>query len=310
MSEQSPQEIRARHRSNFDELNRRTAASAHGRHVRFFNFGYAPLAGEPARGPRLPRLFPKPDSAQLLLQVVGDADLSGSCVVEIGCGRGGNLWFLRRYCDVPSTIGLDLSGAALAFAAHDGDTVGGYLQGDAERLPFATATTAVVLSIESASAYPDIERFFREVARILRPGGLFLYADAVPSELVASYGRVLRGIGFTVLEERDITANVVAARDQRGTREGSALGDDGRDPHGEWVGRPGSRIHRALADGSSQYRIWRLERAEHANPSERFDEEERATQQRWAQRSAELLTLLTVGDVEVQAATQDRPGPP
>lgn len=305
MSEQSQRQVRDQHRENFDELNRRTEAAAHGRHVRFLNFGYAPLEGESPKGPTLPRLFPKPDSAQLLLQVIGDADLSQCTVIEVGCGRGGNLWFLRRYLGVTATIGLDLSGAAVRFAADDGADPGAYVQGDAERLPFGTGTAATVLSIESASAYPDIERFFREVFRVLRPGGLFLYADAVPTELVPAYGRVVRELGFAVRDERDITPNVVAARDRRGAREGTMLADGGGDERGEWVGRPGSRGHSMLTDGSTQYRLWRLERVapgSGAGTGAGFSAAERAGQRRWAELSADLLTHLPPGAVVADGA--------
>lgn len=52
-----------------------------------------------------------------------------------------------------------------------------FVHGDAENLPFPDESFDAVINVEAAHLYPDYPRFLREVARVLRPGGHFLYAD-------------------------------------------------------------------------------------------------------------------------------------
>src|SRR5437879_948108 len=52
-----------------------------------------------------------------------------------------------------------------------------FIQGDAEALPVFDRSCDVVVNVEAASLYEDPARFFAEVERVLRPGGMFLFAD-------------------------------------------------------------------------------------------------------------------------------------
>jgi ubiquinone/menaquinone biosynthesis C-methylase UbiE len=54
-----------------------------------------------------------------------------------------------------------------------------FVHGDAQSLPFADESFDVVINIEASHGYPDFPRFLAEVARVLRPGGRFLYADVL-----------------------------------------------------------------------------------------------------------------------------------
>ena len=173
---------------------------------------------------RLPPRLPSRDSAQLTLEVVGDTDLSGR-VLEVGCGRGGNLWLLHRLLGARHLVGVDLVPRAVAFTRRDTRAEHHlFLAGDAELLPIASASVDVVLSVESSSTYAEPERFFREVARLLRPGGTFLHADLLPTELVAAVRRVCADLGFEETHHRDISANVAASSVLREGR--SAFGFD------------------------------------------------------------------------------------
>jgi SAM-dependent methyltransferase len=49
--------------------------------------------------------------------------------------------------------------------------------GDALRLPFADGSLGAVLAFQMLSQFLDIEPVFREVKRVLRPGGIFVFAE-------------------------------------------------------------------------------------------------------------------------------------
>jgi SAM-dependent methyltransferase len=68
----------------------------------------------------------------------------------------------------------------------------------------------VLLNVEASNDYPDRGRFFAEVRRVLKPDGVFLYADTEKARNAGRMARELREAGFS-FELRDITANVVEA---------------------------------------------------------------------------------------------------
>ena len=49
--------------------------------------------------------------------------------------------------------------------------------GNAIDLPFSDSSFDAVISIEASHRYPSFETFLREVRRVLRPGGHFMFAD-------------------------------------------------------------------------------------------------------------------------------------
>jgi ubiquinone/menaquinone biosynthesis C-methylase UbiE len=51
------------------------------------------------------------------------------------------------------------------------------LAGDAANLPFADGSLRMVCAFQMLSQFMDIESVFREVARVLQPGGIFLFAE-------------------------------------------------------------------------------------------------------------------------------------
>lgn len=289
--------LKALQADNFDSLNEVVADTAFDRHLRFFNFGYRPIGDEEPAGPRLGAGFPNQDSAQLLFQLVGDAELGGRNVVEIGCGRGGNLWLVRRTYGPASVTGVDIAPRSIAFAngaMPDPDCT--FTVGDAEDVPLPSASADVVLSVETSCTYPRIESFFREVARILRVDGRFLYTDLMPVELVDPFVAALEALGLRLDHRRDITANVSASRDARAARQRLAFGDrpdDDRSTMAEFVGESGSRLYDLLTQGDYQYTILRFTKVDDTDAPEGdlLSPEHQARVRHLASLAVELLTI-------------------
>lgn len=281
---------------NFDALNEVVAGSKFDRHLRFFNFGYLPLDGEDPVGPKLSPAFPNRESAQLLFQVIGDAEVDGNRVVEVGCGRGGNLWLANRYLGARHVVGLDIAARSVRFGADQIPApVGAFVQGDAERLPLATGSAEVALSVETSCTYPNLGSFLAEVARVVRPGGSFCYTDLLPRAIFPALVRALDTVGFDVTEERDITANVRASRDSRAGRQQLAFGDtsgENNPAFNEFVATGGSTLHRYLDGTDRLYFILRGRRRDQPVPDVGlFDEAESELIRTCAQETVDLLTL-------------------
>jgi ubiquinone/menaquinone biosynthesis C-methylase UbiE len=174
----------------------------------FMNYGYAmhpPLA-----------LQPEDESnrycIQLYHRVAGAVDLAGKDVLEIGCGRGGGASYVARYLSPQTMTGLDLAENAIRFCRRHYTTPGlSFIQGNAEALQFPTGTFDAVINVESSHCYNAFDRFIQGVQRVLKPGGHFLFVDHRDREGMQLLRSQLTSGGLTLVEEEDVSANVVRA---------------------------------------------------------------------------------------------------
>jgi len=99
------------------------------------------------------------------------ADWTGECVL-LGCGAGRHNRALHHYRPDLALVGMDLSTSAIAEAVRAGDG-GAYLVADAAAVPAADNAYDIVLLFDLLEHVPDIDRCVAEIARILKPGGVF-----------------------------------------------------------------------------------------------------------------------------------------
>ncbi|MCY4638787.1 MAG: class I SAM-dependent methyltransferase [Chloroflexi bacterium] len=111
-------------------------------------------------------------------------------VVEVGCGRGALLRMLDdRVGFLSPPVGVDASRAAVRLAREDERRARGarprlrFVQGAATILPLAPASAELVLAGHLVKHLGDeeLEPFFREIWRVLVPGGLALLWEFAPT---------------------------------------------------------------------------------------------------------------------------------
>jgi ubiquinone/menaquinone biosynthesis C-methylase UbiE len=177
----------------------------------FLNYGYAPLDDDTMGLTLDPADASDRYSIQLYFRVAGARVLRDKQVLEVGCGRGGGASFITRYLHPASMTGMDISERAVRFCRrrHSINRLA-FERGEAERLPFPSGSFDAVLNVESSHCYPSFEGFVDEVARVLRPNGVFLIADLRSREDIASMRSGLAR-RFTIVDEELITPNVVHA---------------------------------------------------------------------------------------------------
>ena len=82
------------------------------------------------------------------------------------------------------------------------------MEGNAEKLPFADQSFDAVINVEASHCYPRFPRFLDEVARVLRPGGHFLYADVRRRKEIATWEEQLRDAPLRLESETVINEQV------------------------------------------------------------------------------------------------------
>ena len=176
--------------------------------VVFINAGYEedPPMAIPLAASDEPKRLP----IQLYHRTATQVDLSGKQVLEVGCGHGGGASYLMRTLHPASYTGLDLNRAGIAFCRKRHNVPGlDFVQGDAEDLPCPDQSFDAVINIESSHCYPRFPRFLAEVARVLRPGGHFLYADLRPRVHIPEWEAALTDAPMRLLSRADIETEVV-----------------------------------------------------------------------------------------------------
>jgi ubiquinone/menaquinone biosynthesis C-methylase UbiE len=179
----------------------------------FMNYGHRPPHGT-APLALAPEDEPDRSCIQLYHLVAGAVDLTGREVLEVGSGRGGGASFVARYLRPSRVVGVDVAPEAVAFCRERHAAPGlSFEVGNAEHLGFAAASFDAILNVESSHCYGDLGAFVREVRRVLRPQGHFLYADFRSLAEVDAWRAGLLKAGLRLVVERDITPGVVAALD-------------------------------------------------------------------------------------------------
>lgn len=178
----------------------------------FMNYGYAAVDPE---APRL-ALDPSDEADRMCIQlydhVVSPCDLAGKDVLEVGAGRGGGAQWLSRHRGPHTTTGVDLSDRAVALCrSHRSGPGLAFLPGDASALPVPDASMDVVLNVESSHCYRSVPAFLDEVRRVLRPGGVLLFADLRDRHEVSDLVAQLETSGLQLVSRRDITVEVLNA---------------------------------------------------------------------------------------------------
>jgi len=232
-------------------------------HLLFMNYGFS--------APDLEEAWIQASDAtfrlhlNLIRHLLTGIDLDAKSVLEIGCGRGGNCYYLSRYTNANRIVGLDLCATNLARARENPALVRVELiAGDAQQLSFASGHFDVVLNLESSHCYSDFEKFVVEVARVLVRGGIFCFADLWNVDALDVDWRARRQAldrsQMEIIGEEDISEQVFRAIAQPGNicDQLEALADAKSRPLIARIIRSADALQAGLALGEYSYRLWKM----------------------------------------------------
>jgi len=176
----------------------------------FLNHGYA----EPGQAPNTITLPPDLEDHRYPIQLYDllarRRDWDGKDGLEVSCGLGGGVMFLDRRYRPRTMTGLDISTESVAACRRRyNESRLRFEAGDAQAMPFADDSFDIIINVESSLNYPNFSAFLREVDRVLKPGGTFLFADYRRSGKMAKLRQSLTDMGYDIEIMADITSGIV-----------------------------------------------------------------------------------------------------
>lgn len=144
--------------------------------------------------------------------VASQVNIENKRVLEIGSGRGGGASYISRYMNPKEVIGLDISSSAVKDCneKYNIDNLS-FTLGDSGNLPYENNTFDAVINVESSHCYPSMSKFIKEVTRVLKPGGHFLFCDLRRNDLVEDMLSNIDTDDLRLIKSKEITQNIIKA---------------------------------------------------------------------------------------------------
>lgn len=233
--------------------------------VVFLNYGYADLDGDTAKLGLQTIDEPNRYSIQLYHHAASAIDLNRLGVLEVSCGHGGGASYMMRYLKPKFIVAVDRNGKAMDSCKRHSSVDGlSFSQGDAESLQFLDNTFDVIVNVEASHCYGDMDRFLSEVARVLRPGGYFLFADIrFRSEGRRLHEQLVRS-SLEIIKQEVISPNVVRGLELDSERRLNLIAQLVpkmlRQLFRQFAGVKGSQLYKGLRSGGQVYVSYALQK--------------------------------------------------
>jgi len=169
--------------------------------------------------------FLSPGGPDEVARVIAGLDLKGRSILDIGCGVGGIDFLLAEVHGAGRVVGVDVEAANIERAKSEAERRGlagrvAFVTVAPGPLPFPDGSFDIVFSKDAIIHIPDKEALFRDVFRLLVPGGWFAASDwlrgddAPPSAEMRDYIEA-EGLSFAMASPRRYREAMAAAGFER-----------------------------------------------------------------------------------------------
>jgi phosphoethanolamine N-methyltransferase len=152
--------------------------------------------------------FLSPGGPAEIAEILKGSSIAGRTVLDIGCGIGGVDLLLVDTYGAAHVTGIDIEAPNITLASERAAQRGltervTYRLVEPGPLPFPDASLDVVFSKDAMIHIPDKDALFRDVYRVLRPGGMlrasdWLRGDDAPASQAMQHYVSLEGLSFAM----------------------------------------------------------------------------------------------------------------
>lgn len=167
--------------------------------INFMNHGYSPSYKTISEND-----FIFKNQISLYLKVFEGVDFEGKTILEVGCGRGGGISAVKKYLNVGKVYACDINNMSIEYCKNNHDSCIEFKVSNAHKLDYPDSFFDILVNVESSHCYNTPKLFFKEVFRVLKPGGMFLYSDC--GNNIKKFNP--EKSGFMCIKKEDITENV------------------------------------------------------------------------------------------------------
>ncbi|GMT11213.1 hypothetical protein PFISCL1PPCAC_2510 [Pristionchus fissidentatus] len=129
-------------------------------------------------------------------------------LLEVGCGQGGGIeWIRKSHPEISTVLGMDRVAIKESI-----------ITGDAHHLPFESSSFDIVVNVESSHLYQDPQQFFHECFRALSSGGHLCWADLRFDNQEKEVAQQAKLAGFELHSMEDITQSVIRGMEKVSAR--------------------------------------------------------------------------------------------
>lgn len=167
------------------QLRRRFAPRSGSRHLRTTPTDHAGRTGSPVPAspepgaslwtllePYIPNDHARQVSARYYIDIVMSGPDAPRRVLDLGCGKGDSVDGFRRHAPNVDWVGVDVADTQEARSRRRSDAT--FVTYDGTRVPFPDGTFDLVYSSQVLEHVADPRGHLREIARVLRAGGLLI----------------------------------------------------------------------------------------------------------------------------------------
>ena len=134
-------------------------------------------------------------------------------VLDCGCGGGANIETLLKKCPQGIIKGIDYSPVSVEKSKKVNKTAiaegrCAILQGSVADMIFADGWFDAVTAFETVYFWPELPRCFREVYRVLKPGGTFLICNECSGDRAKDEMWTEKIAGMTIYKDTELKAHL------------------------------------------------------------------------------------------------------
>ena len=213
-----------------------------GKYIKFMNMGYPKCADE-LDPEYVSHVLLNKNSIRLFYKLVGKENFTNKNVLDLGCGRGGNIELINRNYSPTLICGIE------SINNIENNVI--LCQANIEcAFPFLNDVFDVIVCVEVIHNIKNYKNVLSETFRILK-SGCFYIADALHRDSWQEFLKMAIIAGYTIVSSIDVTESILSSNDEISHNRTILLGNNSAN----LIGAKGSRLYDDMVKEKVQYRL-------------------------------------------------------